>query len=99
MDPGPIFTIDTSSTATVYFLQATITFHTVRLILCFQQTSEIDKLTVSWGKVLSLCCAGFQVVRNTLELFTFSYWFDNLGFITEGKLVVVLIIPSSWGLP
>jgi hypothetical protein len=21
----------------------------------------------------------------------------NLGFITEGKLVVVLIIPSSWG--
>jgi hypothetical protein len=26
----------------------------------------------------------------------FSYWFDNLGFTTEGKLVVVLIIPSSW---
>jgi hypothetical protein len=26
-----------------------------------------------------------------------SYWFDNLGFTTEGKLVVVFIIPSSWG--
>jgi hypothetical protein len=26
----------------------------------------------------------------------FSYWFDNLGFTTEGKLAAVLIIPSSW---
>jgi hypothetical protein len=24
----------------------------------------------------------------------FSYWIDNLGFITEGRLVAVLIIPS-----
>jgi hypothetical protein len=31
------------------------------------------------------------------EVWSFSYWFDNLGFTTEGKLVVVLIIPSSWG--
>jgi hypothetical protein len=31
-------------------------FHTIRLILCFQQTSEIDNLTVSWGKVFWLCC-------------------------------------------
>jgi hypothetical protein len=28
---------------------------------------------------------------------SFSYWFDNLGFTTEGKLADVLIIPSSWG--
>jgi hypothetical protein len=28
---------------------------------------------------------------------SFSYWFDNLGFTTEGRLAVVLIIPSSWG--
>jgi hypothetical protein len=28
---------------------------------------------------------------------SFSYWFDNLGFTTEGRLTVVLIIPSSWG--
>jgi hypothetical protein len=27
----------------------------------------------------------------------FSYWFENLGFTTEGRLAVVLIIPSSWG--
>jgi hypothetical protein len=31
-------------------------FHTIRLIFCFQQTSEIDNLTVSWGKVFWLCC-------------------------------------------
>src|SRR4051812_4259768 len=98
MYPGPIFTIDTSSTVTVYFLQATITFHTIRLILCFQQTSEIDKLTVSWGKVLSLCL-GFQVVSNTLELFPSSSWFDNLGFITKVTLTAVLITPSSWSFP
>jgi hypothetical protein len=26
---------------------------------------------------------------------SFFYWFDNLGFTTEGKLAAVLIIPSS----
>jgi hypothetical protein len=30
---------------------------------------------------------------------SFSYWFDNFGFTTEGKLAAVLIIPSSWGFP
>jgi hypothetical protein len=28
---------------------------------------------------------------------SFSYWFDNLGFTTEEKLAVVLIITFSWG--
>jgi hypothetical protein len=37
-------------------LQANISFHTIRLILCFQQTSEMDNLTASWGKVAWLCC-------------------------------------------
>ena len=27
------------------------------------------------------------------------YWFDNLGFFSEGRLAATLIIPSSWGLP
>jgi hypothetical protein len=27
----------------------------------------------------------------------FSYWLDKPWFLTEGKLAVVLIIPSSWG--
>jgi hypothetical protein len=42
-------------------LQTNISFHTVRLILYFQQTSGIDNLTVSWGKVVWLCCV--QVPR------------------------------------
>jgi hypothetical protein len=59
MDPGPFFYIH----ITVYFLQALFTFsetnifyHMIRLILCLQQTSEIDNLTVSWGKVLCVVC-------------------------------------------
>jgi hypothetical protein len=35
----------------IYLLQTNIFFHTIRLILCFQQTSEIDNLTASWGIV------------------------------------------------
>jgi hypothetical protein len=58
-----------STASTIYFLQAlfiyllqrNILFHTIHLILCFQQTSEIDNLTSSWGKVLWLCCV--QVPR------------------------------------
>jgi hypothetical protein len=57
--PGPLFYIY----ITIYFLQALFTFlqtniyyHTIRLILCLQQTSETDNLTASWGKVLGLCC-------------------------------------------
>src|SRR4051812_43309282 len=99
MDLGPIFTIDTSSTIPVYFLQSTITFHTIHLTLCFQKTGEIGNLTVRWGKVLSLCCACFQVASNTFDSFPSSYWFDNLGFLLREELVVVLIIPSYWGIP
>jgi hypothetical protein len=40
----------------IYLLQTNIFFHTIRLILYLQQTSEIDNLTASWGKVLWLCC-------------------------------------------
>jgi hypothetical protein len=46
-----------------YFIspQTNIIFHTIRLILCYQQTGEIDNLTVNWGKVVWLCCV--QVPR------------------------------------
>jgi hypothetical protein len=57
-----------STPSTVYFMQALFTlpqtniyFHTIHLILCYQQTSEIDNLTASWGKVVWLCCV--QVPR------------------------------------
>jgi hypothetical protein len=67
--PVHSFTFILPSTAsTVYFPQVLFYFtaskhffHTIRLILCFQQTGEIDNLTVSWGKVVWLCCV--QVPR------------------------------------
>jgi hypothetical protein len=34
---------------------------------------------------------------STSEVGSFSYWFDKPWFHTEGRLAVVLIIPSSWG--
>jgi hypothetical protein len=32
-----------------------------------------------------------------LNVGSFSYWFDKPWFHNEGRLAVVLIIPSSWG--
>jgi hypothetical protein len=43
------------------FLQITIFYHSIRLILCSQQTGEIDNLTISWKKKTWLCCV--QVPR------------------------------------
>jgi hypothetical protein len=64
VDPGPFFYI----VITVYhllalfkFLQTSIFYHSIRLILCLQQTGEIDNLTVSWGKVLGCVVCRFHV--------------------------------------
>jgi hypothetical protein len=64
VDPGPFFYI----AITVYllpvlfiFLQTTIFYHSIRSILCLQQTSEIDNLTVSWDKVLGCVVCRFHV--------------------------------------
>jgi hypothetical protein len=65
MDPGSFF----YTIITIYHLLAlftslqTITFyHLIRLILCLQQTGEIDNLTVSWGKVLGCVVCRFHIV-------------------------------------
>jgi hypothetical protein len=64
VDPGSFFCI----VITVYhlltlftFLQTTIFYHTIRLILCLQQTGEIDNLTISWGKVLGCVVCRFHL--------------------------------------
>jgi hypothetical protein len=64
VDPGPFFYI----AITVYlllvlftFLQITIFYHSIRLILCLQQTGEIGNLTVSWDKVLGCVVYRFHV--------------------------------------
>ena len=49
----------TAITVLLHSLQTNIIFHTIRLILCFQQAGEIDNLTVSLGQsILVVLCAG-----------------------------------------
>jgi hypothetical protein len=43
------------------FSQTTIAFHSIRTILCLQQTGEIDNLIASWEQSSWLCCV--QVPR------------------------------------
>jgi hypothetical protein len=64
VDPGQFF----YTVITVYHLLALFTFlqtitfyHLIRLILCLQQTGEIDNLTVSWDKVLGCVVCRFHV--------------------------------------
>jgi hypothetical protein len=63
VNPGPFFYI----AITVYhllalftFLQTTIFYHSIRLILCLHQIDEIDNLTVSWDKVLGCVVCRFH---------------------------------------
>ena len=73
----------------VYFLQTITSFHSIRLILYFQQ--NMVRLTTSsqvGDRVLWLCCAGLHVATstgsapcqgsawNTFEVFPCSYCFD-----------------------
>jgi hypothetical protein len=87
-------------------LSTNISFHSIRLILCVQQTSEIDNnLTASWGKVV--LCAGSTLLLTLVvrpatsqlatpsEITHFSYWSIKPWFHTEGKLATVLIIPTA----
>src|SRR3954465_762800 len=96
MDPGPIFTIDTSSTVTVYLLQTIITFHTICLILCYSKSVSLTTSLIHWGKVLSLCCAGFRVACNTCVTFPSSCWFNDLGFLLRENLLLCCFTPYSW---
>ena len=60
-------------------LQFTTVFHTIRLILCFQQAGEIDNLTVSlWQSSLIVLCVGSTSARHwqPSEVISCSYWFD-----------------------
>ena len=92
------------------YCSAKISFHTIRLILCFHQTGEIDNLTQSLGQsILVVLCAGSTLLLTPVvrpansqlaipsEATLFSYWSIKPWFHTEGKLATVLIIPSSWG--
>src|SRR5215216_4900017 len=73
----------------IYFLQTFTSFHSIRLILCFQRNTV--RLTTSsqvGDKVLWLCCAVLHVATSTgsapcqgsasdtFGVFPCSYWFD-----------------------
>ena len=60
------------------FLQVTIIFHTIRLILCFEQAGEIDTLTVTLGQsFLVVLCAG-AVSSPTGSITLVSFLRENL---------------------
>jgi hypothetical protein len=65
MDPGPIsFTLLYRFTLLALFTFTCILlafYHSIRSILCLQQTGEIDNLIVSWEQSTCLCCV--QVSR------------------------------------
>src|SRR3954464_10057659 len=58
----------------VYLLQK-ITFHSIRLILCYSKPVNLTTSLIRWGKVLSLCCAGLCGSSNTYVTFPSSYRF------------------------
>ena len=55
------------------FLQVTIIFHTIRLILCFQQAGEIDTLTGTLGQsfLVVLCTGDVSSPTGTITLVSF----------------------------
>jgi hypothetical protein len=64
MDPGPFFYIAITVLllfALFTFLQTITFYHSIRSILCLQQTGEIDNLIISWDKVLGCVVCRFHV--------------------------------------
>jgi hypothetical protein len=49
------------------FLQTITFYHSIRLILCLQHTSEIDNLTVSWDKVVGCVVCRFHVAAGAKQ--------------------------------
>ena len=85
----------TTRTVLLHSLQTNIIFHTIRLIICFQQASEIVNLTVELGQsILVVLCVGSKSTGavDTFRRDLISYWFDNLGFM----LREILLLHSSY---
>src|SRR3954464_4172740 len=99
MDPGPIFTIDTSSTVTC-LLAANhhyLPHHTFNPLL--QQTGDLDNLTDSLGQSLEfVLCRSPHCLQHLCDVSP-SYWFDNLDFLLRENLLLCCITPCNWGFP
>ena len=123
MNPGPFFYTDNTIHCNSCFfhynhcshftlLQTNTIFHTIRLILCFQQDRwDWQPHCTVGAKYFVVLCAGSMLlltpivrpanvsgINLQIESLSPTGRF-NLGFLIEGKLPVVLIIPSSWGFP
>src|SRR5664279_4346559 len=68
--------------------------HVICLTLFIQQDGKNDNLPGSLGtkKFCVLCVGPFNLAEDL-----YSYWFDNLGFIIEGSLLLRYFTPSTWG--
>jgi hypothetical protein len=86
---------------TIYHLLALLTlsqtiifYHSIRLILCLQQTGEINNLTVSWGKVLGCVVCRFHVAAGAKlrprrgAIYKLSGAVTKLASINRWKLVL-----------
>jgi hypothetical protein len=54
---------------------------------------SLDEATYKLSKAVA------KLVGITFSRLSLSYWIDNLGFITEGKLAAIFIKTFSWGFP
>ena len=114
MDPGPclLHTIYKLFLLCVYFLQTITSFHSIRLILCFQQNRWDWQPHCKLGAEFYGCSVQVStlllapVVRpakvqlaTPLGCFLAPTGLIKPWFHNWGKLAIVLIIPSSWGSP
>jgi hypothetical protein len=64
---------------------------------------EHQKLWIRWRHIneapYKLSGAIAKLVGITFSRLAFSYWIDNLRFITERKLAAIFIKTFSWGIP
>jgi hypothetical protein len=60
----------------------------VHVLRCSWQSKALDEAPYKLSRAVA------KLVSITFLSLTFSYWIDNLGFITEGKLAAIFIKPS-----
>src|SRR4051812_30716362 len=74
--------IQSTSCFPVFLLQTILfPFDTINPLFSARPVRLTTSLS-SWGRVIWLCCSG---LHSNLGVIFVSYWFDNLGFITEGN--------------
>jgi hypothetical protein len=67
-------------------------------VLCAGSTLPLAKQSLDEAPY-KLSGAVAKLTGITFSRLSLSYWIDNLGFITEGKLTVIFIKTFSWGFP